>query len=320
MKDFRLLSFKMAIASTISFILASFLGLEFAISSAVVAILSIQETKRKTLNVAKKRLIAATLGILISAILYMIIGHNLLSFFIFILIFSYIALRMNVEEGLTVTVVLSTHLYLSDISLLWIINELLILFIGIFIATVTNLFMPSLEDSFNKYKISLEESYKYILEYMSNSLLTQTVNVREEKLFTEASNNLNIMKDIAYKISENRLIQNDDYYMSYANMRLNQYNTLVRIRRHFEKFYISYEQTEIIASFTEKISNNIGEKNNPINLINELASIRELMKEMDLPKSRDEFENRALLYQYLNDLEEFLTIKYVFINSIRENN
>ena len=39
---------------------------------------------------------------------------------------------------------------------------------------------------------------------------------------------------------------------------------------------------------------------------------------MELPKNRNEFENRALLFQFLNDLEDFLIIKKefkeVFIN------
>ena len=33
---------------------------------------------------------------------------------------------------------------------------------------------------------------------------------------------------------------------------------------------------------------------------------------MELPKTREEFENRAMLYQFLNDLEQFLSIKNGF--------
>lgn len=314
MRDFRLLAIKMALASTISFIISNFWGIEFAISSGVVAILSIQETKRSTIKVAKKRICAATIGIFLSAILYAFLGHNLISFFIFIFLFSYIALKRNIEEGLAVTVVLSTHLYLSDISFMWIINEFSILIIGIVVATIINLFMPALEDEFNEGKIAVEKSYEKILDSMANSLLTQTVNINEDILFKSASVEIEKIKNISSKISENRLIEGDYYYSLYSNMRANQYNTLVRMRRHFERFYISYEQTEIIASFTKKVAENIGEKNDCIHLLNELIDIRAIMREMKLPKTREEFENRALLYQYINDLEEFLTVKHVFIN------
>jgi uncharacterized membrane protein YgaE (UPF0421/DUF939 family) len=33
---------------------------------------------------------------------------------------------------------------------------------------------------------------------------------------------------------------------------------------------------------------------------------------MELPKTRNEFEDRALLFQFLNDLEDFLIIKKEF--------
>ena len=34
---------------------------------------------------------------------------------------------------------------------------------------------------------------------------------------------------------------------------------------------------------------------------------------MPLPQSRGEFENRAVLYQFFNDVEEFLEIKEEFL-------
>lgn len=319
MRDLKLLSIKMAVASTLSFIIANFLGIGFAISSGVVAILSIQETKKSTIVVAKKRILAAIIGITLSSVIYLVIGQNVFSFFIFILIFSYIVLKKNIEEGLAVTVVLSTHLYLSDISYMWIINEFLILFIGIFIASIINLFMPSLEDEFDKNKKQVEILYKRILESMANSLVTHTVNIDEEVLFIDTGNIVKKLDSVAHRICENRLIEGDYYYISYSNMRVNQFNTLIRMRRHFERFYISYDQTKMIEIFTKKISNNIGEKNDCINLLDELNEIRKIMKNMQLPKTREEFENRALLYQYINDLEEFLTIKHVFIKSVNNS-
>lgn len=316
MRNFKLLSLKMAIASTIAFIISIAIGLEFAISSAIVAILSIQDTKRSTIKIAIKRLIASIIGIALSVFIYTRLGQNLLGFFVFICIFSYIVFIKNIEEGLTVTVVLSTHLYLSNITLGWIINEFSILIIGIVVATTVNLFMPALEDTFNIEKVELEDTYKKILHSMSKCLITQTGDINEQKLFSTASNQVNKLKNISYKIYENRLIQGDYYYLSYSNMRENQFNSLIRMRRHFERFYTSYEQTGIIASFTKKVSDNIGEKSDCLYLIEELKEIREIMKCMQLPKTREEFENRALLYQYLNDLEEFIMIKHIFISQI----
>ena len=43
-------------------------------------------------------------------------------------------------------------------------------------------------------------------------------------------------------------------------------------------------------------------------------------KSMNLPSTRLEFENRAMLYQFLNDLEQLLVIKYEFMKNMSLQN
>ena len=72
---------------------------------------------------------------------------------------------------------------------------------------------------------------------------------------------------------------------------------------------MQYEQTKILSAFTEEVAVDIYEENDCIVLIDRLSDLKKEYKEMELPKSREEFENRALLFQFLNDLEDFLVIK-----------
>ena len=48
----------------------------------------------------------------------------------------------------------------------------------------------------------------------------------------------------------------------------------------------------------------------------ELQAVFDTMKTEALPVSREEFENRAILYHILMDLEEFLMFKRRFINNL----
>ena len=50
----------------------------------------------------------------------------------------------------------------------------------------------------------------------------------------------------------------------------------------------------------------------------QLEQINEF-KKMELPKSREEFESRAQLLQFLNDMEEFLLIKRSFFKNKYNN-
>ena len=99
-------------------------------------------------------------------------------------------------------------------------------------------------------------------------------------------------------------------------MRSQQYRTLKRLRNHFRKFFITYDHTIMVADFTRKVSEDFYEGNTCENLLNELDQLRIKFKGMALPASREEFENRAMLFQFLNDLEQFLLIKSEFMKNI----
>ena len=51
----------------------------------------------------------------------------------------------------------------------------------------------------------------------------------------------------------------------------------------------------------------------------DLEILRSEFKKMELPKTREEFESRAQLLQFLNDMEEFLLIKRNFFTTIKNH-
>lgn len=57
---------------------------------------------------------------------------------------------------------------------------------------------------------------------------------------------------------------------------------------------------------------NLHEDNDCKELIDKLNLLRKDYANMEMPKTRNEFENRALLFQFFNDLEDFLIIKKEF--------
>lgn len=307
------LAFKMTVSATVSLLIANYLKLDYATVAAVIAILSIQSTRKQALVVGRNRVVAGIIGLILSTILYGVLGHNPLTFGVFLILFIPLTSRFKIEEGMVATVVLSTHLLVESVTTFdMLINELLLLFIGIGIASIANLFMPSLEDSFKEDKENIEIGFRVIISRMSKSLLTQSVDIYEQKLIDEMEEILEKSRARAYDIVNNNLYGSNAYYTDYINMRINQFHTINRMRLHFEKFYMSFEQTSLIAEFTKNVAENIRENNDCIDLINEVTSLRADFKKMDLPKSREEFENRAQLMQFLNDMEEFLNIKRNF--------
>ena len=279
--------------------------LKYIYNWAVIAILSIQDTRKKALIISCKRVIACSIGILISSILYNILGNEALVFGLFLITLIPITSRLKVQEGMVPAVVLSTHFLVA-----------LLMIIGIGIAAIANIFMPSLEDKFKADKEWIEEHYRIIISKMSKSLITHTVDVNEQKIIIEVEKRLYESKETAYKIINNHFFKVSSYYTDYINMRINQFDTIKRMRLHFQRFNIPVEQMNIMSDFTLCVAENIREMNDCKSLLSDLEILRSEFKKMELPKTREEFESRAQLLQFLNDMEEFLLIKRNFFTTI----
>ncbi|MDS0527614.1 aromatic acid exporter family protein [Clostridium sp. SHJSY1] len=306
-------TFKMALSATIAVTISNYLGLQFGVTSGIIAILSIQDTKKEALLVSGRRLLAATIAILLSFFLYILLGNNPMVFGLFLIIFISITKGLKIEEGMVVGAVLSTHLLTStNIDVSWIINEAKLTIIGMGVAMLFNLYTVSLEDKFEENREKIEERYRLILSDMAVSLVTQSVSIHEQKILLEVEELIKSTRIIAQSISNNHIFKKYNYYISYIDMRIAQLEAIKRMERHFLRFDMTYEQTRILSEFTNNVAINIREDNDCVDLINKLTTLRGEYQLMDLPKNRNEFENRAILFQFLNDLEDFLIVKRDF--------
>ena len=310
----------MSISATIALVIGNALGLQYATVGAVIAILSIQDTRKKALIISYKRIVACSMGILLSVIIYSLLGNKALIFGVFLIFLIPLTSRLKVQEGMVPAVVLSTHfLVANNITIELIFNELLLMIIGIGVAAIANIFMPSLEDKFKDDKEWIEEHYRIIISKMSKSLITHTVDIDEQKLINEVEKRLYESNETAYKIVNNNFFKSSSYYTDYINMRINQFDTIKRMRLHFQRFNIPVEQMKVMSDFTLCVSENIREMNDCKELLRELDILRSEFKKMELPKTREEFESRAQLLQFLNDMEEFLLIKRNFFTAMKNH-
>ncbi|WP_194189788.1 aromatic acid exporter family protein [Clostridium chrysemydis] len=305
---------KIAISASIAILVSNSLGLQFGVTSGIIAILSIQNTKKDTIIVGIRRFIAGIIAVLISYLLYVCLGNNSFIFGLFLLIFIPLTKKFNIEEGMVAGAVLSTHLLVSsNINITWIYNEVGLLTIGIGVATLFNLYMPSLEEKFNKDKVMIENLYRRILLDMSDSFISKAVSINEQKRLDLAKSLILESRELAYKISKNNIFKEDKYYLDYVEMRSAQLEVILKMRAHFSRFTMTYSQMLIMSEFTREIAQNIYFTNDCIELLKRTDDLRESYKKMDLPKTREEFENRAMLLQFLNDLEDFLILKNKFV-------
>lgn len=122
----------------------------------------------------------------------------------------------------------------------------------------------------------------------------------------------------AYEYQENTFHSHPAYYIDYFEMRLDQCHVLHNLHYEVKKIRYIPKQAKVVAGYMLYLADYVVERNVPSAQIEKLEGIFQDMKKEELPRSREEFENRAILYHILMDMEEFLIYKQRFVKSLDE--
>lgn len=308
---------KISVGGFLAFILADFLKLEYAISASVITLLTIQETKKETLIVAIRRFGSFVVAMLLATIIFNLIGYSPLTYGIFILFFCLFCFLFKFQDGLASSLVLATHIYLlNDTSLTILGNEAMIMVIGVCIGVVLNMIMQNNVEEIKSNQQRIETIMKNIFEKLAQILTNPTNSIDIDILFTKLDGLLKETKQQSFENSNNTLISDTTYYLSYVEMRKNQTFVLKHINKHISTLAIPLPQADEIALFMEEISDSFHESNNAILLLEKLETLKLQFENDELPQTRIEFEHRALLFSILNDLETLLQFKKEFIEQL----
>lgn len=310
---------KTAVGAALAIFFAQALGLQYAVSAGVITVLSVQNTKKKSLELAIQRLSSTTLALFTAAAVFTLFGYSPWTYGLYLLFFIPAAARLRLHDGIVPSSVLVTHLLLEkSVALPLLLNEYGILFIGAGIALIFNLHMPSVEKEIRQDQQRVENLMKAILRELASSMMTQSVAVNEEKLFVELDQALKGGYERAQRLYSNSLTRSYTYYIKYMEMRIRQAEVLKQMRSHFSRISKYYEQNRLVASLTELVAYQFHELNTAQELLEDLEGYLEIFRGQELPKTREEFENRSSLYQYVRDLQILLALKREFAASLSE--
>lgn len=304
------ISIKMTLAGVLALFIAYFLNIEYYTTAAAIAILSIQWTKTDFIIIAIKRLISGIFAILLATLLFTLISKSFLVFALFLIIFTVISWLFNIQEGIVPSVVIVTHfLLVPEITKGFVFEETLLLIIAVAVAFIINMTYPQF--SFRKVEYDLIKVDKIIsnevfniVESLEKSNHTYSIKQSKEAL-------KKIMKD-AEMVDRDVLMKNDHRYITYLYMRNTQLETLDSINKHLKFIKNDHPYKNMVADFLKTISSNINFYDNASKLMIDLKILRDYFMEAALPKTREEFELRAMLFQILNELELFLQLKIDF--------
>jgi uncharacterized membrane protein YgaE (UPF0421/DUF939 family) len=303
---------KTAVGTAISILLAQQVGLENFASAGILTILCIQVTKLRSLRTAWDRFLACVLAMPFSAVFFEGISYHPLVIGLMLFFFIPTIVMLKAPDGIVTSSVIILHVYLAEkITMSIFLNELGVITIGIGVALLINLYMPSVDKKLKAYQSEIEENFKIIFCELVRYLRTGDSNW-DGKEITVGARLLDEAITLALQDVENRFLRDENMYYHYFKMRNKQFEIIERILPIVTSITSTVKQGHMVADFLEDLSENIHARNTAHIYIGKLNEMKKIFGEMDLPKTREEFEVRAALLQLVNEMNEYLIIKDSF--------
>ncbi|MBN8200399.1 MULTISPECIES: aromatic acid exporter family protein [Bacillaceae] len=304
---------KTAVGTSISIMIAQMLQLDNFVSAGILTILCIKVTKKKSLRASWDRFFACLMAMVFSSLFFEGIAYHPLVIGLLLLFFIPAAVMVKASDGIVTSSVIILHIYSAGkVSKELLLNELGIITVGIGVALIANLYMPSLESKLKEYRLEIEDNFKIIFDEIVKYLRTHESSWDGREI-TETMELIDKAKTLAFRDVENHFRRNDNLYYHYFKMREKQFEIIERVLPSVTSIALPVEQGEMIADFIEELSDHIHPGNTAIQFLEKLYRMRVSFENMELPKTREEFEARAALLHFVKEMEQYLIIKSSFI-------
>lgn len=312
-KNVLLNTVKIAGAAVAAILIATALNLEFAVSAGIVAILTIQPTKKETIKTAIGRLGAFIAALLIAWLCFEFIGYTVEAFFVYLVVFILICQCFRWYSAMAMNSVLISHfINFSNMEILAVKNELLIFFIGVGVGIIVNLHLHKNINYIENVMQQTDEQIRNILHRMSVRIVDRDISDYNGKCFHILNDSIRNAKNIADENFNNQFGNSDTFDKDYILMREKQVHVLYDMYKRVRVIRTKPITAQIISDYMEDMARAFHRENTGKELLEEFYGLDSTMKSRPLPITREEFEDRAQLYALLRDIEEFIKIKVDF--------
>ena len=313
---------KTALGTALAIVIAQFFGFENYVSAGILTILCIQVTKKRSLQASWHRFLACIIAMAFSAVFFEGIMYHPVVIGLLLLFFIPTVVMFRAKEGVVSSSVIIMHIYSAgNVTAGLLFNELGIITIGIGVALIMNLYMPSVDYKLEEYQREIEAQFKNIFSEIAKYLRTNDSSWDGREL-TETAILIEKAKGLAIQDVENNILRDENLYYQYFKIREKQFEIIERVLPSVTSIPQHVEQANMVAEFVETLSRGIHPGNTVLFYLEKLLRMKTEFENMELPKTREEFEARAALLHFVNEMEQFLLLKRSFkgLNTGKDKN
>ena len=302
---------KTAVGMTLGVIICKLLGLDNYASSVILVVLCIKHTKMHSVQAILSRLVSCLLILFLGSAIFSLLGQHAFVLGLIVLLFIPLTVVLNVQEGVITSCVILLHVFNAKaINGHLILNEIMLLIVGLGIAFLMNLMMPSLDKKLNHFKQDIENQITEIFNIFSQacSMHNDHLNIKFDSLLL----NIKKAKSLAFRDVKNHFVRNENSFYHYFDMREEQVELLKRMTSLLEKINTDDPILEKISQLMYEIGSNVNSNDYTALRLHSLYEIRLSLDDLPLPTTHKTLNSRAHIIQILNELEEYLNIKSQF--------
>lgn len=302
---------KTAVGMTLGVIICKLLGLDNYASSAILVVLCIKHTKMHSIQAILSRLVSCLLILFLGSAIFSLLGQHAFVLGLIVLLFIPLTVVLNVQEGVITSCVILLHVFNAKaINGHLILNEIMLLIVGLGIAFLMNLMMPSLDKKLNHFKQDIENQITEIFNIFSQacSMHNDHLNIKFDSLLL----NIKKAKSLAFRDVKNHFVRNENSFYHYFDMREEQVELLKRMTSLLERINTDDPILEKISQLMYEIGSNVNSNDYTALRLHSLYEIRLSLDDLPLPTTHKTLNSRAHIIQILNELEEYLNIKSQF--------
>lgn len=306
---------KTAIGVPLALYITQMMGISNYVSSGILTLLCIQPSRKRSIISAWDRFTSCTLALLFSYVFFETLGYNPFALGIMLLIFIPITVHFNIHQGLVTSVVIILNIFMERfLSLSFVIDQMIIICVGVGIGLLLNFYMPNLERRLRSLQKQLENQFQIILLEIAHYILDEETEMDESDLdecayILERANRLGAIDE------ENHLLREEHPYAEYFHMRNRQYSLLKSMLLLVKELPKRTSESIKIAEFFKELSAGIDNQYKIDQYLEGVNSLKKDFEHYQLPPTYqyDEFATRANLFRLLHEIEIFLLISNQYL-------
>lgn len=304
MKKDMIKALKIAIACCLSILVAELCHLNFSSSAGITALLTITDSRKKTLTLALQRLLSFCVSIMISIIVFQTTQIHWITFGTYIFFVVWISYYFNWHGTISVNAVMGTHILFSpEVTSNFIINEFYLIFIGSTFAIIMNMIIPkrTYRELINEDIQYIESAFISLFNQINEYLTTKEITSLDQSI-QELENYMENAIQTAIENNENINQEESKKYVHYCDIRLEQIYLFENISFKFKQI-TNLSEIDIfnLTYLINEIIEDIAKHKKPHHHKKQISLIKQCFF-----NSLENIEDKAILYGVVLDLEEFI--------------